>query len=77
MRNHLDLWSLKVDDNTIALTLFISMPMCEKFPEQSSQVADWHGEWLNRQKTRMPRGGLSFRETQQVPGFERHSDAFF
>ena len=57
MQYHLDLWSFKVDNNTITLTVIHKYTdVCKKYPEQSSQVADWcdSGEWLNRQKVRMP-----------------------
>ena len=61
MRNHLELWSLKVDDNAITLNI-INIPMCEKITP--SKVLKWLigvkwmvwiGEWLNGQKVRMHR----------------------
>ena len=42
MRNHLDLLSLKVDDNAISLNIIHRYTDVRKnYPEQSSQVADW------------------------------------
>jgi len=42
MRNHLDLWSLKVDNNAITLNIMYKYTDVRKnSPEQSSQVADW------------------------------------
>ena len=42
MRNHLDLWSLKVDNNAITLNItYKHTDVRKNYPEQSSQVADW------------------------------------
>ena len=42
MQNHLDLWSLKVDDNAIKLNILYKYTDVRKnYPEQSSQGADW------------------------------------
>ena len=41
MLNHLNLWSLKVDNNTITLNIIYKYTDVRKnYPEQSSQVAD-------------------------------------
>ena len=42
MQNHLDLWSLKVDDNAIKLNIIYKYSGVRKnYPQQSSQGADW------------------------------------
>ena len=42
MRNHPNLWSLKVGNNTITLNIIYKYTDVRKnYPEQSSQVADW------------------------------------
>jgi len=42
MQNHLDLWSLKVDDNAIKLNIIYKYTDVRKnYPKQSSQGADW------------------------------------
>ena len=41
MRNHLDLWSLKADNNTITLTIYKYTDVPQNYPERSSRVAEW------------------------------------
>ena len=42
MRDHLDLWSLNVDNNAITLNIMYKYTNVRKnYPEQSSRVADW------------------------------------
>ena len=42
MLSHLDLWSLKVDNNAITLNIMYKYTDVRKnYPEQSSRVADW------------------------------------
>ena len=59
MRNHLDLLSLKVDNNNITLNVIDKYTDVRK---QSSRVTDWRqvngvnrGVVINRQKMQMPR----------------------
>ena len=62
MQNRLDLWSLKVDDNAIKLNIIYKYSGVRKITPSKAlkgligvKWMVWIGEWLNRQKVRIPR----------------------